>query len=267
VAAVRRLSPVAPDRVDARAVSRPMDPVSAPRLAAIVLAAGSGIRLGAGRNKAFLPLAGKTIVARSLATMASLTNLRRLVLVIRPDDQELARATVNQELHRLPVHVELVTGGNSRHASEERALNHLAVPIEAREVDVVLIHDAARPLCTTELATQVASAAAHRGGAVPGIPAQDLMHVGTDGTATAVAASCVTVQTPQGFAAIPLLEAYRAAAEAGFVGSDTSACIERFTRLNVQCLPGEPENIKITHPTDLYLAEQLLLNTEAKSRL
>jgi 2-C-methyl-D-erythritol 4-phosphate cytidylyltransferase len=246
--------------VDAPAVPSSSGPGVAPKAAAVVLAGGSGVRLGAGRNKAYLPLGGTTIVARSLATMAALGNLRRLVLVIRPDDEDLARAVVDDELPPLPVRVELVTGGDSRHASEERALTHLAPSLEAREIDVVLIHDAARPLCTTELASRVVSAAARTGGAVPGVPAHDLMWLGEDGTVTAVSGSCVTVQTPQGFAAMPLLEAYRAAAERGFVGTDTSACVAEFTTVDVRWVPGESANLKITHPTDLYLAERFLVN-------
>jgi 2-C-methyl-D-erythritol 4-phosphate cytidylyltransferase len=233
-------------------------PVNEPRVAAVVLAGGSGVRAGAGRNKVYLPLAGRTIVARSLATMAELPGLGRLILVIRPEDSELAHDVVAAELRHPPVAVELVTGGSTRHASEEHALHHLADAIDAGSIDVVLIHDAARPLGSRQLAAEIACAAATHGGAVPGIAADDLVRVDAGGAVESSIQDCVRVQTPQAFAAAPLLAAYRAAAQIGFEGTDTSACMERFSSLRVQYVPGEDQNFKITHPGDLLLAEQFL---------
>ena len=66
------------------------------------------------------------------------------------------------------------------------------------------------------------------------------------------------MQTPQAFTARPLLEAYRRAAEDGFVGTDTASCIERYTEVPVHCVEGDAGNIKITFPDDLFLAERLL---------
>jgi len=101
--------------------------VGSPTVAVVVLAGGSGLRVGHDRNKAYLPLGSRTAVGLSLSTMAAATmpGLRRLVLVVRGDDRELAERTLDEELPRPPVPVELVVGGSTRHGSERQALRHL----------------------------------------------------------------------------------------------------------------------------------------------
>jgi 2-C-methyl-D-erythritol 4-phosphate cytidylyltransferase len=229
-----------------------------PTAAAVVLAGGSGVRVGQGRNKAYLPVGGRTVVTASLRAMATVPGLRRLVLVVRGDDVALAERTLASEFADPPVPVELVLGGVTRHGSEERALRHLASAIGAGSVDVVLIHDAARPLCSPELVAALVQAAAEHGGAVPGLPADDLAAFGADGTVVPLAGRHVRVQTPQAFAARPLLEAYERAAGTGFDGTDTAACVERFSSLQVRFVPGEPQNFKITYSSDVGLADQFL---------
>jgi 2-C-methyl-D-erythritol 4-phosphate cytidylyltransferase len=195
--------------------------------------------------------------------LSQLSGLRRLVLVIRPEDEDLALRVLGSELRHSSVPVELVAGGATRHASEERALVHLSKAIYGNELDVVLIHDAARPLASSRLAEGIVRAAAQYGGAVPGLQ-DDLVRMVSDNNAQSLASDFVYVriQTPQAFAAAPLLAAYFASTKAGFTGTDTEACVSRFTTLRVKCVPGEPQNLKITHPADLYLAEQLLLHHE-----
>jgi 2-C-methyl-D-erythritol 4-phosphate cytidylyltransferase len=231
-----------------------------PAIAVVVLAGGSGLRVGRDRNKAYLPLGGRTAVGISLRTMAAATRpgLRRFVLVVRSDDLDLAGRTLDEELPHPPVPVELVAGGASRHASEERALRHLEPAIRDGELDLVLIHDAARPMCSPELVATLVRTAAERGGAVPGLVADDLAAVGADGTLVPLVGRHVRIQTPQVFAAAPLLAAYHQAAEAGFEGTDTAACLERFSPLTVAYVAGEEQNFKITYPHDLLIADELL---------
>ena len=190
----------------------------------------------------------------SLAAMATAPGLRRLVLVVRDDDRALAERTVAAELSRPPVPVELVVGGGTRHGSEERALHHLEPAIASGAVDLVLLHDAARPLCSPGLVAALVAAATRHGGAVPGVVADDL--AAADGDALApLGGTHVRVQTPQVFAAAPLLRAYRRAAEVGFTGTDTASCVERFSTLPVVHVPGEDRNFKITYPHDLLVAD------------
>jgi 2-C-methyl-D-erythritol 4-phosphate cytidylyltransferase len=235
-------------------------------VAAVVLAGGSGLRVGQGRNKAYLPLGGRTAVGLSLTTVVGVPGLRRLVLVVRADDMELAERTLHDELPHPPVPVELVLGGGTRHGSEERAFHHLAPAIRSAELDLVMIHDAARPLCSPGLLAALVRAAAEHGGAVPGLAADDLAQVDADGTLAPLAGAHVRVQTPQVFAAAPLLEAYRRAADEGFDGTDTSACVERFSSLRVQHVPGEQQNFKITYPHDLHVAERFVRKVDPGRR-
>jgi 2-C-methyl-D-erythritol 4-phosphate cytidylyltransferase len=186
--------------------------------------------------------------------MATAPGLRRLVLVVRAEDVDLARRTVDAE-PALPVAVELVVGGRSRHGSEERALRHLEPAVDAGEVDLVLVHDAARPLCSPALVSTLVRAAAEHGGAVPGLVADDLAAAGDDHTLVPLTGTHVRVQTPQVFAAAPLLAAYRRAAEERFEGTDTASCVERFSDLDVVHVPGEERNFKITYPHDLHIAD------------
>jgi 2-C-methyl-D-erythritol 4-phosphate cytidylyltransferase len=150
--------------------------------------------------------------------------------------------------------VETVPGGATRHDSEWSALQHLAARVEAGAVDVVAIHDAARPLATVALWDAVVDAAREHGGALPARPAVGLVHRDSGEQEP----DLVTVQTPQAFRAGPLLEAYTAAERDGFTGTDTAACVATYTDLRLRAVPGEATNLKVTWADDLPLAERLL---------
>jgi 2-C-methyl-D-erythritol 4-phosphate cytidylyltransferase len=229
-----------------------------PVAAGVVLAGGSGTRTGAAINKAYLPLAGRRLVAWSIATLRSVPDIGVLLLVIRPEDAALAQDVLANELAGLDV--EVVPGGVNRQGSELAALRHLAGRIEAGEIDVVLIHDAARPLASASLVTAVVRAARAHGGAIPGLPSEELVSVTADGELSAdlPAGSLVAVQTPQGFRSSVVLEAYERAAREGFVGTDTASCVERFSPVEVHWVMGEPSNFKITYPEDIGIAEHVL---------
>ena len=93
---------------------------------------------------------------------------------------------------------------------------------------------------------------------MPGLPADDLVAVDADGALVPLVGTHVRIQTPQVFAAAPLLAAYARAAETGFDGTDTAACVERFSTLDVVHVEGEAQNFKITYPHDLHLANELV---------
>ena len=224
-----------------------------------MLAGGSGTRVGAGINKAFLPLSGRSIAAWGLNTLAAVEGIGILVFVVRPDDLEHARFVDARETD---VPLEIIPGGGTRQESELAALRHLADRIDSGAVDTVLIHDAARPLVSHGLASAVLHAARETGGAVPGIPAGDIAPVGP-GDALAAAGSLrtdalVRVQTPQGFHASTILDAYEAAARDGFVGTDTASCAEEYTDIPVAWVRGEETNFKITYAQDLLLAQDVV---------
>jgi 2-C-methyl-D-erythritol 4-phosphate cytidylyltransferase len=148
----------------------------------------------------------------------------------------------------------LVDGGADRHASEWAALRVLREDIETGEVDVVAVHDGARPFAGIPLWEAVLARAAEVGGAIPVVPACGLVR--RDGTAAPT--GLAGVQTPQAFRATSLLAAYAAAEREGFAGTDTAASLERYADLVIAAVPGSPGNLKVTFPEDLPLMEALL---------
>lgn len=226
-----------------------------PYVVGVVLAAGLGTRVGADGNKAYLPLAGRSMVAWSLHTVTQVPQIARSVLVYRRGERDLARQTLTAELPAATV--ELVEGGDSRHASEFNVLRYLADDIESGAVDVVLIHDAARPLAGRDLFVTALEVARVFGGAIPALTIPDVVQQGPGGVES-TSGRLVRVQTPQAFRARPLLRAYRAAATDGFEGTDTSSCIEKYTDEQVRTFPGDEGNLKVTYAHDVAVAERLL---------
>jgi 2-C-methyl-D-erythritol 4-phosphate cytidylyltransferase len=229
-----------------------------PKVAAVVLAGGGGTRFGGLHNKVYLPLAGRRVVSWSLSAMSRVPAVGRIVLTVRPEDRELADEILDREVPDLAV--EIIDGGDTRHASEYNALHHLEADVRSGAIDIVLIHDGARPLIAPSLICELIDVARDVGGAVPGLPVSDVTEVDNKAHIRERFKECalVRVQTPQAFDAQVLLSAYAAAAAEGFTGSDTSSCIERFTDSVVKHVPGDERNIKLTYPRDLFLAEQIL---------
>ena len=223
-----------------------------PSAAIVLLAAGSGERVGADRNKVLLPLHGVPVLAHSVRTALRVDGAHRVVVVVRAED----RAAVTEAIRpHLGTHdVWLVDGGEQRHDSEYSALRALRRDIEAAEIAVVAIHDAARPLATEGLFRAVVDLAATRGAAVPALPAGRL----NDRDGSLAAENLLVVQTPQAFDARALLAAYDAAEADRFVGTDTASCLERYADLAIHAVTGERRNLKITFADDLLLAGELI---------
>lgn len=226
--------------------------------AAVVLAAGSGSRVGATVNglpvnKVLLPLAGVPLLVHSVRHALAAPGLTHLVVVARPGEERVVAAALTPHLG--DAEVRLVGGGDTRHASEWAGIRALAPEIEAGEVEVVAVHDGARPLADAALYGRVAAAAAEHGGAVPVAPARTLLTLDGSPAPEALAA----VQTPQAFAAAALLASYRAAEVDGFTGTDTASCLERYAPdARVVAVASGSANIKVTFPEDVTLAEALL---------
>ncbi|TRW78849.1 2-C-methyl-D-erythritol 4-phosphate cytidylyltransferase [Mycolicibacterium sp. 018/SC-01/001] len=227
-----------------------------PVAVAVVLAAGIGSRVGAGGNKAFLTLDGRSMLVWSLDTLGRVPVVARTVLVYRQGEAELARATVAGELGA-DTPVEFVEGGATRHRSELNVLRYLAGDIDAGAVDVVLIHDAARPLAGADMFTTAVALARESGGALPALEVTGLARVRA-GTAEPLLETTIRVQTPQAFRARDVLDAYRCSERDGFEGTDTSSCVERYTDVEVRTFPGSAANLKVTYPGDIAVAHHLL---------
>jgi len=223
--------------------------------AIVVLAAGSGSRVGAAVNKVLLELGDTTVLGWSLRTALAVPDVSHVVLVVREGEQDAVAATARALLGERDLM--LVIGGASRHDSEWQALQALAPAIESGEVDVVAVHDGARPLAGVDLFVSTIAAAREHGGAIPVVELSGL--VGHD--LRPVAGRPAGVQTPQAFRAPDLLAAYVAAQAGGFTGTDTAACLAAYAdpgAVAVVAVPGSPRNLKVTFPEDVALAAALL---------
>ena len=224
--------------------------------AVVILAAGTGSRVGAGTNKVLLPLGDRPVLAWSVREAAALEDAApearvRVLVVVRPGEEDEVAAALQPHLGETDVG--LVVGGETRHASEWAALRALAPEIAAGSVDVVAIHDGARPLAGRRLFAATITAAREGGGAIPVVRLPGLL--ARDGQA--LPPELDGVQTPQAFRATELLAAYTAAAAEGFEGTDTAACWSRYSDLPVAAVPSSPVNLKVTFPEDLDLALRL----------
>jgi 2-C-methyl-D-erythritol 4-phosphate cytidylyltransferase len=220
-----------------------------PRAVAIVLAAGSGTRIGSDRPKALLEVGGVPIVA--LATAAAVASRAETVIVTAPAGlEEAVRSLVGSDAL-------VIAGGPSRQDSVRAAL--AAVP---DGVDVVVVHDAARPFASPSLFDAVIGAViagGERGGAIPVIPVPDTVKRVDDAlvTGTEPREGLVLAQTPQAFGIAALRDAHARAAESDRSFTDDAAVLE-WAGYRVCTVAGEPDNFKITSPADLARAEAFL---------
>jgi 2-C-methyl-D-erythritol 4-phosphate cytidylyltransferase len=232
-----------------------------PRVAAIVLAGGRGVRLGR-TNKVYLPLGGRPLLEYSLGTFGSSGSVLQLVVVARMEDRSTLQEIVDRMKLAIPVTV--VKGGPTRHRSEAAGLESLAVQIEAGAFDLIAIHDGARPFMTLELLEACIGLAARVGGAFPALPpASPDDRVDRHRISPGDQTTLIRVQTPQIFEAVRLLRAYREAAAAGFEGVDTAETVERFSNLTPGVVAGDEANLKITLPDDLVRAAEYVSRWEA----
>ena len=223
--------------------------------AVVILAAGAGSRVGADVNKVLLPLDGVPVVVWSLRTALGLSDVSRVLLVTRPGEGAAVSASVQPHLGDSEIGV--VDGGATRHASEWRAIQALAPEIDAGDIDVVAVHDAARPLAGPELYVATIAAAREHGGALPVVPLPSAIRRARGAAAGERMGDLVAVQTPQAFQARKLLSAYAAADRDGFEGTDTASCLERYADLRIAAVPSSPLNLKITFPEDVSLAARI----------
>jgi 2-C-methyl-D-erythritol 4-phosphate cytidylyltransferase / 2-C-methyl-D-erythritol 2,4-cyclodiphosphate synthase len=231
----------------------------ASRVAAVVPAAGRGERFGAGGPKALVPLRGRPLVEHVVAALGAARAVDAIVVAAPADALEtvgrVARAAAGDKI------AAVVPGGADRQASVARGL--AAVP---DGVEVVLVHDGARPLVPVALIDAVAGAALRDGAATAAVAVDETLKRGADGwvETTVDRAGLYRIQTPQAFGRALLETAHREAERAGFRGTDDAALVERLGR-PVRLVPGTATNLKVTTPADLKLAEALLRCEEPSS--
>ncbi len=217
---------------------------------ALILAAGSGKRMGTGRPKQFLELAGRPLLAHTLDAFERCGSVDQVVVVASADSiddvTELVKAVSKVR--------SIVAGGVERQDSVREGLKAVS-----GEADLIAVHDGARPLIRPDEIEAVLAAAGASGAAVIGQPASDTVKraQGSHAVETLDRSELWTVQTPQAFRAEVLREAHEAAQRDGFLGTDDTALVERCGK-TVTLVEGSRDNIKVTHPGDLERAEDIL---------
>jgi 2-C-methyl-D-erythritol 4-phosphate cytidylyltransferase len=217
----------------------------------VIAAAGSGQRLGAGGPKAFVPLAGRPLVDWSIAAFRAAPSVRSIVVACPPG-----------HVHELGGHdLGVVDGGATRAESVSNAL-------EAVGTELVAIHDAARPLITPELIEDVVAtllADPNAAGAIAATPVTDTIKQVAEHRiqSTLERQRLWGAQTPQVFRTAALLEALAADPERVATATDEAMMVEAAGG-RVLIHPSPPENLKVTMPLDLKLAELLLAERSAQ---
>ena len=221
------------------------------QVAAIVVAAGQGVRAGGDLPKQFRRVGGETMLRRALLGFVGAGNISFVQPVVRSEDLERVR-TVTRDLNVLPP----VFGGGTRQASVHAGLEALL----QRSPDIVLVHDAARPFASARLIGRAIEAAKKSGAAIPVIPVADTVKRVDDAgvvEATLDRNSIRLVQTPQAFAFPALLEAHRRAAAQGRNDFTDDAALAEWAGMKVNVFMGEPGNVKLTTPEDFARAEAI----------
>lgn len=208
-------------------------------------------------SKQFTELAGTPILIHTLRKFAAIDAVDEILVALRGNEIEGFRERLQKEApDLLTKKIEFVVGGEHRQQSVEHALN----VITAAPDDIVLVHDAVRPLVTAEIIHDVVAAAQKYGAAIAGLPAVDTVKQvertaeGAIIKATIPRAGVVLAQTPQGFRYDVIKKIFDEATADGFMGTDEASLAERSGH-EVAVVMGSPKNIKITNPGDMELAE------------
>lgn len=224
----------------------------------ILPAAGLGTRMAVSQPKQFLSLNGLPILIHSLRAFAAVPRVTAIYVAVRPAEMERVQAQIAEfgTEAGLAERVRVVEGGDNR----QESVAHALAALPAQPDDIVLVHDAVRPLIDAATIDRTIDAVIEHGAAIVGLPAVDTIKQvertahGALITSTIPREYVVLAQTPQGFRYGLLQKAFADAIADGFVGTDEASVIER-AGLPVAVVHGSPVNLKITQPGDLELAE------------
>jgi 2-C-methyl-D-erythritol 4-phosphate cytidylyltransferase/2-C-methyl-D-erythritol 2,4-cyclodiphosphate synthase len=222
------------------------------RTAAIIVAAGRGLRAGSGGPKQYRSIGGRTVISRAMEPFCRHPQIFAVQPVLNPDDTAMFNEAVCDMRYQPPA-----SGGATRQASVHAGLEALA----GQSPDIVLIHDAARPFVTAAVISRAIDAAGLTGAAVPAIAVTDTIKlIGDSGhvEATPERARLRIAQTPQSFRFDVILDAHRRAAREGRDDFTDDAALAEWAGLTVATFEGDPANMKLTTPEDFVREEARL---------
>jgi 2-C-methyl-D-erythritol 4-phosphate cytidylyltransferase len=215
---------------------------------AVIVAGGSGARMGASIPKQYLTLRNKPLLWYTLSTFLEAFDDLQIILVVGDGHLPLAKE-ISQSTNQ-PERITITTGGQTRFHSVQRGLQHVD------QDSIIFVHDGARCLVSTNLIHRCFEGAVKYGNAIPAIASSDSVRVETDEGNEALDRKKVKIiQTPQTFRSEVLLAGFKQAYHDFF--TDEASVVERLgTRIHL--VEGERTNIKITHPIDISIAEKVL---------
>ena len=221
---------------------------------AIIPAGGVGKRFGGDLPKQFTDLNGLPMIIHTLKIFENTPEVHSIVLPVHSDWYRLTQELV--EKYEITKVREIVIGGKIRQESVSNALHAKT----AQESEIILVHEAVRPLATSGLVSRIIESAEDYSAAVPGIAINDVIKE-KSGNGTIVKTLDRTklcrVQAPQGFWTELILTAYKKANDVSYIGPDSASLLE-FIGYKVQVIDGEDSNIKIMTPLDIKVAEMIL---------
>ncbi len=219
----------------------------------ILAAAGCGSRMALGFNKIFLSIDEKPVISYSLEMFESIDEIENIIIVTAREDVSMVNDIVSEFGYRKVKNV--ICGGATR---QESVLNGLiAMPADT---DIVLIHDAARPLITESVILQLIETAESEGAATCGVYAVDTLKTVDENlnvSKTLDRSKVIEIQTPQAFKKDLIIKAHKEAVASGYKGTDDCSLLEHLG-INVKVVIGERCNIKLTTPEDFIIISSFL---------
>lgn len=219
----------------------------------VIPAAGAGKRMGAEKNKLLLSINGEPIIAHTIRVFEKDEWCKGIVLVVSRTDESNMKKLV-EEYQFQKIHSIVIGGVERQHSVYEglKALRDFINPI-------VLIHDGARPLVKKKAIHELVQVTDDKGAAILAVPVKDTIKVAKDGkvSKTLDRSTLWSVQTPQAFRLSEILTAHEKAEKRGIIATDDAALMEELGK-DVAIVEGDYENIKITTPEDLKIAEMIL---------
>jgi len=226
---------------------------------ALIPAAGSGIRMGSTIKKPYLLLVGRPILYHTLAAFDIAPSVERIIIAVAPGEEACCETEVVRKFPFKKM-ITIIAGGERRQESVSRLLEQ--VP---QDTALVLIHDGARPLISVDLIERALAETKKWQATVAAVPVKDTIQA-TDEAGfvreTLPREQLWSIQTPQAFDLQLIREAHQKALEDGFIGTDEGSLVTRLGR-PVKIIMGAYDNIKVTTPEDLIIAEALLKNRTA----